>query len=72
VINGIRIASLAGSILNTDIVVNYVSKEDSKTPQIKEIEVTALGDLTSYPRGFFDQEQSDIATIINYKVVKIQ
>jgi len=72
VINGIRIASLAGIISNNDIVVNFVSKEETKVPRIKEIDVTDLGDLTSYPKGFFDQEQSDIATIINYKIEKTQ
>lgn len=68
VINGIRISSLDGTIANSDIVVNFVSKDGDGLPQIKEIDVTQLGDLTAYPKGFFDQEQSDIAELIKLKM----
>jgi predicted ATPase len=72
VINGIRIASLNGLLENDSVIINFITKNDKDLPEIKEIDINDFGDLTKYPKGFFDQEQKDIATIIKYKREKAQ
>lgn len=64
VINGIRLSTLKGLIEPKKVVVNFVSKDDSERVSIHEINLSAAADLSSYPKGFFDQEQSDIAQMI--------
>jgi len=71
VINGIRISSLLGKIAPADVIVNYVSKKEENQDAVEKIDVTFLGDLTSYPLGFFDQEQEDISTLIIEKRKKL-
>lgn len=66
VINGIRISSLDGTINNDDIVINFFSKEGGEIV-VKPIGVNDAGDLTHYPRGFFDQQQRDFAEIVKNK-----
>lgn len=67
VINGIRIASLADIISNRDVLVNFFTKEENNQIVIKSIDINDAGDLTSYPRGFFDQQQRDFAEIVKHK-----
>jgi predicted ATPase len=71
VINGIRIASLNGEIAPNKIAINYFHKNESKQIEVKTIKINESGDLTSYPKGFFDQEQRDMAEIIRKKRSKI-
>lgn len=68
VINGIRLASLDGTINHKDVLINFFSKErDSIQSVIKSIDINEAGDLMSYPRGFFDQQQRDFAKIVEQK-----
>ncbi len=67
VINGIRIATLDGTISHQEVLVNFFSKNIDKAINIKEIIINEFGDLNAYPKGFFDQEQRDMAEIIRHK-----
>ena len=61
VINGVRIATLvANDLLPGDAIINYFSVQNKKV-EVEEITIKPDGDLTSWPVGFFDQEQRDFA-----------
>ncbi len=64
VLNGIRIATVKDVLKNRDVVVNYIHKNTDNQVVASTIQLNDAGDLTSYPKGFFDQEQRDIAEII--------
>jgi len=64
VVNGIRIATGEGTISHQEVIINFVQKQRKGNSKITEIDLNDLGDLTNYPTGFFDQEQSDIAELI--------
>lgn len=71
VLNGIQIAAAKGKISSEFISVNYFSerKADSELPQpnIEEISVTKKGELSSWPKGFFDQTQIDFAELFRLR-----
>ncbi|WP_316785269.1 AAA family ATPase [Pedobacter frigiditerrae] len=64
IINGIRLSTLKGIVQNEEVIVNFISRSEENKPDPQEISISKLGDLTDYPRGFFDQEQFDIAEMI--------
>jgi len=68
VINGIRISTQEKLLASNAVIINYFSKNDSETSMVKEIDLTTSGDLTMYPKGFFDQEQKDITEIIESRI----
>lgn len=72
VVNGIRRAALSKNDLNTnDIIINFFSGIDNdKNSIIKQIEVKETGDLSSFPKDFFDQVQQDMADIFKLKTGK--
>jgi predicted ATPase len=70
VINGIRLATLSEQVAHADIIVNFFSRDSEGKPITKPIDINAMGDLTTYPKGFFDQEQKDIAAITKLKLSK--
>lgn len=64
VINGIRIAILKNKISNDSVSANFFSMDKkSKTPDIENISFDKKGKLSQWPRGFFDQEENDLAEI---------
>lgn len=69
VINGIRRAALSKNNLKTsEILINFFSGIDKdRNVLIKEIEVKETGDLSSFPKDFFDQVQQDMADIFKLK-----
>ncbi|MEO6038359.1 MAG: DUF3696 domain-containing protein [Saprospiraceae bacterium] len=71
VINGIRIATLNGTIANESVFINFFQREGGEV-KVNPIRVNEAGDLTAYPKGFFDQEQRDIAEIIRQKRRKME
>jgi len=72
VINGIRIATLENTLRSTDVIVNFFNRDQNNRTTTKEINITKTGDLTSYPKGFFDQEQKDISTIVKLKNASLE
>jgi predicted ATPase len=67
VINGIRIAALKDTISTTDVRINFFDRDENDKIKLIPILMNDAGDLTSYPKGFFDQEQRDMAEIIRQK-----
>ncbi|MBF0465563.1 MAG: DUF3696 domain-containing protein [Nitrospirae bacterium] len=64
VINGIRVASLKNFITPDKICINFFShNKEKQAPDITEITVDDEGDLSKWPRDFFDQEERDLAEI---------
>lgn len=64
VVNGIRIAALKKSIPNNLISINFFSVEQkSKAPNIQHLTLDEKAELSSWPNGFFDQEERDLAEI---------
>ncbi len=72
VINGIRIATLNGTIQHDEVFINFFNRNEDNKVTLNTIHINEAGDLTSYPKGFFDQEQRDMAEIIRQKRKKLQ
>lgn len=81
IINGIQLAVAKQQIKNTDVSVNYFNKAvkietevlEEKTTDIKNqpnvlsIGISAKGELTKWPSGFFDQSQIDFAELFKIR-----
>lgn len=64
VINGIRIAILKNLISNESVSINFFSMDEkSSEPAIEHITMDDKAELSSWPYGFFDQEERDMAEI---------
>lgn len=68
IINGIQIAVAEKKIKNDLISINFFSgNAESKQPDVTPISIKEKGDLTMWPKGFFDQTQIDYAHLINLR-----
>jgi predicted ATPase len=81
IINGIQIAVAKQKIKNVDVSINFFNKEvKSATEELEEkasevkiqpivlpISITAKGELTSWPSGFFDQSQIDFSELFKIR-----
>lgn len=70
IINGIRrfILSTENLLASGDILINFFDGFDiSGKANIKEINLLQNGDLSSFPRDFFDQVQQDLAKIFQLR-----
>ena len=69
VLNGVQIAVAKKDIEAEDITVNFFSqpKEKEEQPKLDTIEVNPKGELTMWPKGFFDQSQTDFAKLFNLR-----
>lgn len=65
VINGARI-EMAKLERNEDMQVNFFSTVSS-TINIQELHINRVGELSNWPSGFFDQEQSDLKELFYMK-----
>lgn len=65
VINGIRIQLTKNNATDTGIV-HYMKQEDEETKSIK-ISITKNGELSNWPKGFFDQEKNDLFELLKLK-----
>lgn len=65
VINGVRLAASRGVIDGAAIGVLFFSAiEGDSQPRIERISVDSLGELSAWPKGFFDQQGADLAQLI--------
>jgi predicted ATPase len=71
IINGIRLASLKNKINYQDVIVNFFNQEKGKEVQVQAIQMNEKAELDDYPRGFFDQEEDDLAEIFRLTRKKI-
>ena len=68
VINGIRLAALKKDIEHEKVVINFFSNTGAAPqPEIRTITLNENADLDNWPKGFFDQQQQDIATIFKLR-----
>lgn len=66
VLNGIRLAAVdtRHPIGHEQIVVQYFHGDDAAPQRAQTIDVTAKGGLSTWPVGFFDQSEKDLAAIL--------
>lgn len=67
IINGIRIYALINDLSPSDILINYIAKGEKPGCNIQEINLNPNADITSWPKGFFDQTQNDFAEMIKFR-----
>jgi predicted ATPase len=67
-LNGIQIAVAEKQIKYTDVTINFfIQEEDSIQPIVNPIGIREKGELTDWPKGFFDQSQIDYSHLIRLK-----
>jgi predicted ATPase len=65
VINGIQIAVAKHWLANESVMVNFFNQENNESqPSVKPITLSYSGELSEWPKGFFDQSQIDFAKLI--------
>ncbi len=71
IINGIRLATIEDFVDHNNISINFFEASvDNFEPDITNIKIDIMSDLTDWPRGFFDQQTVDIGTIFKKRVEK--
>lgn len=69
IINGIQIAVAEEKIKSNSITINFFSlKANGIQPDVQQIKIKENGELTNWPKGFFDQTQIDYAHLINLRI----
>jgi len=72
VLNGIRVATAdrkkASSSEQT--IVHFFHAEDDESKMFESMELSGTGQLTAWPKGFFDQAQVDLANLASARRVK--
>ena len=65
VLNGIRVAVAEGTAaLNPEqAAIHFFQAEDDDRPTVESMELRRTGELTTWPAGFFDQAQIDLAAL---------
>lgn len=68
VVNGIQIATALKAIDNELVTINFFSQEENSTqPNVETISISEKGELSSWPKGFFDQSQKDFAELFKFR-----
>ena len=68
VINGIQIACAKKETETDKITINFFSQNEfDKQPQVESISINSKGELSKWPKGFFDQSQIDFAELHKYR-----
>jgi predicted ATPase len=68
VINGIQIAAAKREINPASITVNFFNQtETSSQPELESISINEKGELSSWPKGFFDQTQIDFSELFKLR-----
>lgn len=67
-INGIQIACARNEIEYEKVLIDFFSYEkDNPQPKIESITINKMGELSKWPRGFFDQSQIDFAELFKIR-----
>lgn len=66
IINGIQIAVAKKKINYNGVLINYFEK-DEEQPKINTISINEKGELSHWPKGFFDQTQIDFSELIKLR-----
>lgn len=68
IINGIQIAVAERKINNELVTINFFSHQENSTqPEVQPIKLKEKGELTDWPKGFFDQTQLDYSHLIRLR-----
>lgn len=68
IINGIQISVASGEVESSNVLVNYFDQDENENqPKIEQITINQLGELSCWPKGFFDQTQRDFAKLHNLR-----
>ncbi|MCC7317677.1 MAG: DUF3696 domain-containing protein [Bacteroidales bacterium] len=68
VINGIQISAAKGEISPDYATINFFSQDkESIQPRLESIKINEKGELSSWPKGFFDQTQIDFAELFKFR-----
>lgn len=68
VINGIQIAAAKDEIDSEFVTINFFSQDEKLIqPKIESINVSKKGELSHWPKGFFDQTQIDLAELFKIR-----
>jgi len=71
VINGVRLAALNDMVDFNDVGMIFFSSKDGDTqPVLESISMDALAELSAWPRGFFDQQGNDLASLMKERKAK--
>lgn len=66
--NGIQIATALKEVNKELVTINYFSQEEhSEQPNVESISINDKGELSSWPKGFFDQTQIDFAQLFKIR-----
>lgn len=67
-VNGIQIATALKEVNKELVTINYFSQEEhSEQPNVESISINDKGELSSWPKGFFDQTQIDFAQLFKIR-----
>ena len=67
-LNGIQLAVASKKIDKNSAVINYFSVDkEFDQPHIQPIEINQRGELSAWPKGFFDQSQRDFAELFKLR-----
>lgn len=70
IVNGIQIAVVEKKIKSELVTINFFSHKDNGIqPDVQSIKIKEKGELTNWPKGFFDQTQIDYAHLINLRII---
>jgi predicted ATPase len=68
VVNGIQVAAASSTISSDLVSINFFSQNEEMTqPTVQTIAINKIGELSSWPTGFFDQSQADFKTLLKYR-----
>jgi predicted ATPase len=68
VLNGIQLGLAEKDLNPEDATINFFSKEqDSNQPTVETIKINERGELSKWPKGFFDQSQQDYASLLKLR-----
>lgn len=68
VINGIQIAAAKKEVDPNLVTINFFSQNDANIqPIVESISISEKGELSSWPKGFFDQTQIDFAELFKLR-----
>ncbi len=64
ILNGFRRAIAESKVIKAaDAVVHFFDSDDENNSRVTELQFTELGGLSDWPKGFFDQFQTDISSL---------
>jgi predicted ATPase len=67
-VNGIQIAAALDEISNNEVTINFFSHEKVyNQPKLESISINQKGELSIWPKGFFDQTQIDFAQLFKIR-----